>query len=275
MKIAINWNQAFRQSASKPLGVCRRYVNDLYLAEDILQESFILAIQKENLYRKKGSLEDWINCIVINISITKIRSREVKKSLNLDFNKKKNNYYNLLTVDKLNEKQALSQILNYNFNHQELLQAIDHLSMNHKMVFNMFVIDHFSHYQISEILNISVKTSKLHLLRARKKIALLLLNEVDFKKTKINKSLFVSFALFFGFGNFLLDNQIKKSFKNFEIQPEKPFNSHHKDKIISNIDTNFYTKAKEFFELKVVISVLGLLFLISSVIYLTSIIKNT
>lgn len=57
-----------------------------------------------------------------------------------------------------------------NMSMQELMTIIDSVSPVSKVVFNMFVIDGYSHKEISQNLNISVGTSKWHLSSARKQI---------------------------------------------------------------------------------------------------------
>ena len=47
MQNSFNWNQIYLEFSPKLLGVCRRYIEDLAIAEDILQDSFLTAIQKE------------------------------------------------------------------------------------------------------------------------------------------------------------------------------------------------------------------------------------
>ncbi|HAK77267.1 MAG TPA: hypothetical protein DCM71_10245, partial [Runella sp.] len=60
------------------------------------------------------------------------------------------------------------------FSESELLAVINQLPEHHKMVFNLYVIDGFSHAQIAKELGISEGTSKSHLARARKRIKELL-----------------------------------------------------------------------------------------------------
>jgi hypothetical protein len=106
----------------------------------------------------------------------------------------------------------------------DLLEAIESLSDNHKMVFNLYIIDQFSHLEISQLLKISVGTSKSSLSRARKNIQQFLIDKLSNRKIDENKKRRIAFLLFLGFGNQLFANYFKKSFSAFEIEPQTSFN---------------------------------------------------
>jgi predicted DNA-binding protein YlxM (UPF0122 family) len=83
----------------------------------------------------------------------------------------------------LEEKSAFI----YDFTHQELLSSIDSLPPHHKSVFNLYFIENYSHAEISDVLGITVNTSKSHLLRAKKSIQNYLLNHVVNQNTPKRK----------------------------------------------------------------------------------------
>ena len=43
----VNWHEVYSTLSPNLLGICRRYIKDVSTAEDIVQDSFIVAIQKE------------------------------------------------------------------------------------------------------------------------------------------------------------------------------------------------------------------------------------
>jgi hypothetical protein len=79
------------------------------------------------------------------------------------------------------------------------------------MVFNLFVIDKFSHAEIAQELVINESTSKSHLARARKKIRKILLGKRDKKQTV--------WALFLPIKLWNIDKTYQKAFLDFEIEP--------------------------------------------------------
>ncbi len=224
-----NWHETYCTLSPKLLGVCRRYIKDIATAEDIVQDAFIIAIQKERELRNKDALSGWLSRIVIN------------KAINYLKNEQKFNFSstsNFETIDETNEMNIMeldkkSVLLVSDFSHKELLEAIDSLSENHKSVFNLYIIDGFSHLEISKLLNISVGTSKSSLSRARKNIQEFLFEKLSLHSKEKKKKRIIAFLLFLGFGNQLFANYYKKAFSNFEISPKNTFNP---DKECNNLD---------------------------------------
>ena len=73
----INWNKTYTNLSPKLLGICRRYIKDSATAEDIVQDSFIVAIQKEATLKDINALNSWLSRIVINMAIHHLK--ETKK----------------------------------------------------------------------------------------------------------------------------------------------------------------------------------------------------
>lgn len=160
----INWDRIYREQAPRLKGICRRYVGDEALAEDLVQETFETAIDKLDTFRQWGSVEGWIRKIAINKCLLSIRAR--KETVPVD---------TLATPEESDLAMETSPnnvrvtIESASFSTSELLEVVDHLPVHHKAVFNLYVIDGFSHKQIAQMLSISQGTSKSHLARARKK----------------------------------------------------------------------------------------------------------
>lgn len=211
------------------MGICRRYIKDIATAEDIVQDSFIIAIQKERELKNKDALNGWLSRIVINRAINYLKIEQkfnFSSTSNFEF-VDETNEMNIIELDKK------SVLLANDFSHKELLEAIDSLSENHKSVFNLYIIDGFSHLEISKLLNISVGTSKSSLSRARKNIQEFLFEKLSLHPKEKRKKRIIAFLLFLGFGNQLFANYYKKAFSGFEISPKNDFNPH---KECNNLD---------------------------------------
>lgn len=218
---SINWNDIYTKTSPKLLGICRRYIKDVATAEDIVQDSFIVAIQKEDTLKDKSALQGWLSRIVINMAIHHLK--EVKKinfSTHQDYEIVDSN-----TVMNTIEIDAKSILLSADLERDDILAAIDRLPEHHKSVFNMYVIDQFSHSEISKILHISAGTSKSHLSRARKAIQLFLLERIKEKPVDEKKKRRIALLIFLGFGNQMFANFYKKQFQDFEIKPLQSFES--------------------------------------------------
>ena len=161
------WDVAYRNNAPILLGVLRRYVKETDVVQDLLHEVFITAINKHDSYAGKGCFEAWLHRIAVNTALMYLRNeknRQIPEEA-------------VLTTtddDEADKDDARTAIEAAGFSSEDLLSVIDRLPIHHKLVFNMYVMDDFSHKQIAEELNISSGTSKSHLARARKKIQQLL-----------------------------------------------------------------------------------------------------
>lgn len=143
----------FETHSTKMMGVCMRYANDSMEAEDILQEAFVKVFQYVEQFKFEGSFEGWIRRIVVN---TAIRHLERKK---ISFNELEENSANHPKVDS----SAL-----VNLGQEDLLKLINQLPDGYRMVFNLNVIEGYSHEEIAEMLHIQAGTSRSQLVKARK-----------------------------------------------------------------------------------------------------------
>ncbi len=133
-------------------GVCLRYAQSYDEAQDLLQEGFIKVFANLKSYRGDGDLEGWIRRIMINSAIEKYRQK-VKE----------------MTV--FNDEVSLSYSennlgLEY-LNLSDLLELIQSLPMQYRLIFNLYAMEGYSHKEISEQLNITESTSRSNLARAR------------------------------------------------------------------------------------------------------------
>jgi len=135
---------------------CRRYGSTNYTAKDLLQDTFVRAFDKIHQFDlQKGNPKSWLNRIAINLALNDIRNRKI-------YTVELNNDIDLYTTD--DEEDIFSP----NISEEEILALIDPLPIGYKAVFNMYVIDGFSHKKIAEELNINISTSKSQLFKAKK-----------------------------------------------------------------------------------------------------------
>ncbi len=196
------WENVYHRNIKKMIGICFRYVSDSHIAEDLAHDAFLKAMHKANTFEGKGHFEAWLQKITVNTALQYLRHEKAK------IEKQKEFYMCDLTNN--DEKIAAWQY----FTTQELLETINALPEHHKLVFNLYVIDKFSHKQIAEKLNISEGTSKSHLARARKKLQQILNDKLNDKKKK-KAFVFIPFPL--GFGK--IDRLYSNRFSDYQITP--------------------------------------------------------
>jgi len=142
----------YRKFSSKMYGVCLRYSGNSEDANDLLQEGFIKVFKNLEKFRSEGSFEGWIRRIFVNTSIEHFRKKvklynvtEVQENTIEDFD--------LSVLDTLAEK--------------DIMMLINGLSPGYKTVFNMHVVEGYSHKEIAAMLGINEGTSKSQLARAK------------------------------------------------------------------------------------------------------------
>lgn len=219
------WQEVYTTLAPKMLGVCRRYVSDIALAEDLMHDSFVKAIEKSSTYKGSGSLAAWLHRITVNTVLMHLR--EGKKFATSSFQ----NQVELIPEDETgcdnateSERESIEKA---EFTQDELLEMLDQLPDHHRTVFNLYVIDGYTHNQISELLGISAGTSKSHLARARKKLQAILLKraqEMEQRK-KERKKRAVFYIPVFGGSKHAVDRIFAEGFRDFCITPSSSFDA--------------------------------------------------
>jgi len=144
--------ELYERFAPKMYGVCLRYAANAAEAEDLLQEGFIKVFSKLASFRREGSFEGWIRRIFVNTAIEHFR----KKTYLQPITDKEEAVYespHLSVLDNLAEK--------------DIIGLVQQLSPGYRTVFNMYVVEGFTHREIAGQLGISEGTSKSQLSRAK------------------------------------------------------------------------------------------------------------
>jgi len=144
--------QLYEQYYGQMMGVCLRYANGEEDALDILHEGFIKVFRHVDRYQPGTSLGSWIRRIMVNTAIDYYRKAIRRRTEDIE------QAFDLSS----NEADAISQCTE-----QEILQAVQQLSPAYRAVFNLYVIEGYSHREIAEMLNITESTSRSNLVKAR------------------------------------------------------------------------------------------------------------
>lgn len=141
------------------LSVCMRYISDRDTAQEVLQEGYIKIFDKLSAYDFKGSFEGWIRRIIANTAIDHIRKS--KKNPILSDN---DDDFVLGAENPMVEQEELDLV---ELKGEIALDAIQQLSPAYRTVFNLYVLEDYSHREIGELLGISEGTSKSNLAKAK------------------------------------------------------------------------------------------------------------
>ncbi len=144
----------YKDFAAKMYGVCLRFAGNKMDADDILQEGFIKVFKNLSEFKNKGSFEGWIRRIMVNTAI--------------NFHKRRKRISSTEETDWLELSQSVDADVFSILSQAELLNMIQELPNGYRTVFNLNVVEGYTHKEIAEMLNISDNTSKSQLVRARR-----------------------------------------------------------------------------------------------------------
>lgn len=145
--------EVYQLFAGKLFPLCLKYSSNYQDAEDTLQDSFLIIFDKIKQYNNKGSFEGWLKRVTINTALQKYRNKAP-----------------LEIVKEVSEPEETEELDldNNSFSVDVLLNYIQKLPDRYRLVFNLYVLDDYSHKEIAKLLHISEGTSKSNLSRARK-----------------------------------------------------------------------------------------------------------
>ncbi|GCD78097.1 DNA-directed RNA polymerase sigma-70 factor [Thermaurantimonas aggregans] len=156
----------YQRFAPKILAVCYRYLTDEDEAEDMMIQSLLRALQNIASYKAVGTLEGWVKRIAVNECLKQLRKKSAFQMVPLHEVEEEDNDFAFEDAD-----------ITY------LLDLIRSLPEGYRTVFNLYVIEGYSHSEIAGMLGISMGTSKSQLSRARA-----ILKEKLMKTHQINRS---------------------------------------------------------------------------------------
>jgi len=143
----------FERYAGKMLVVCLRYATDHMEAEDILQNGFIKVFRYISQFKHEGSFEGWVRRVMVNTALKHCQKKRIR-------------------FDELHpDMQNGPSIDPYVYSHlgeNDLLHLIRQLPEGYRIVFNLHIIEGYSHEEIATMLGIKDSTSRSQLVKARR-----------------------------------------------------------------------------------------------------------
>ena len=144
--------ELYNRFASKMYGVCLRYTANADDAQDVLQDGFIKVFRKLDSFRREGSFEGWIRRIFVNTAIEHFRRKSYLQPVT-DREENTIESRTLSALDGMSEK--------------DILKLVQELSPGYRTVFNLYVVEGYTHKEIASMLEITEGTSKSQLSRAK------------------------------------------------------------------------------------------------------------
>jgi len=145
-------HELYNRFSGRMYAVCLRYAGSAEEAQDILQEGFIKVFKKLDSFRNEGSFEGWIRRIFVNTAIEHFR----RKRYLMPVTEKEENTIEGKYTSALDDLGA-----------KDIMALVQELSPGYRTVFNMYVVEGYTHKEIADMLGISEGTSKSQLSRAK------------------------------------------------------------------------------------------------------------
>ena len=160
-------------------GISARYVKNSDDSDALVNMGFLKILNNLEKYKREIPFTFWMRKVMINTIIDEYRKDKKRKELHrhIDFNESYAQYDSAVTNDFIKQTDA-----------QQIYLLIAELPPTSKQVFNLFVIDGYSHKEISAMLGMSEGTSKWHLNYARNKLKEMLATLADINRIKIAAS---------------------------------------------------------------------------------------
>ena len=146
--------QMYDMYKMKMFTLCMRYMSNKHDAEDMLQEGWVKVFKQLKTYNaEKGSFYGWIRKVFVNT--------------NLEFLRKKRLKYDDIDEYTVSAQVSYEMDVFEQMSLQEMVAILQDLPAGYRSVFNLYVIEGYTHKEIGEILNISPNTSKTQLMKAK------------------------------------------------------------------------------------------------------------
>lgn len=139
--------------ADKMYALCLRYMGDRESAKDCLQDGFVSLFTKLDSYTGEGSFEGWARKIFVNTALMCLRKKDTLRMSS--------------PLENARELDNGDPTIIENISYQDIMKKVAALPPGFRTVFNMYVVEGYSHKEIGEALGISENTSRSQLQRAR------------------------------------------------------------------------------------------------------------
>ncbi len=152
-KISSAEKELFFSTAPLVKSICRRYASNAEETQDFLQECYIQIFSKITSFDSdKGAFKSWMCKVSINTILMLLR--------------KKKRSTQLIYVDFLPEKKEEASLLE-SASLDQIVAIIQKLPIGYRTVFNLAIIENWTHEDIGKELNIKASTSRSQLTRAK------------------------------------------------------------------------------------------------------------
>ncbi len=163
---------------SRLFGVCMRYLANKQDAEDAFQDGFVKIFTGIKTFKQKDvhSFFAWMKRIMSNTCLNYLRDiKKYRLTMDLDDNFESEAENDISLIDIAESVSG-----------DEIMEIVLSLPDGYRTIFNLYALEGFSHAEIAEIMKISVSTSKTQLMKARRAIAVKIIQKLEKNNNKVH-----------------------------------------------------------------------------------------
>jgi RNA polymerase sigma factor (sigma-70 family) len=142
----------YRLFYPRMMALVKRYIDHDEQAEEVMNNGYLRAFQKISQYTFQGSFEGWLRKIIFHAVADYVKQHAKYSSQVV-----------LVEKDQFVQNEHVEKLY-----YDQLLKLVQELPDATRNVFNMYVMEGFTHKEISNIIGISEGTSKWHLSEGRR-----------------------------------------------------------------------------------------------------------
>lgn len=143
----------YEKYKSMLFNVCLRYASGWHEAEDLLQEGLIQIFSNLYQYRPEGAFGAWLQKVMVNVALQHLR--------------KKKRMFETVEIEEVTEDFEADENLFARYREEALVKMLQRLPEGYRAVFNLYVMEDFSHQEIGKMLGITESASRSQLTRAK------------------------------------------------------------------------------------------------------------
>lgn len=148
--------ELYQKYYSYGLSICLHYSKNREEAEEILNDGFVKTFSRLGQYKFKAPFKSWLRQVLVRSAI--------------DYYRKYHHKEEKWQVIHIQQPSFVNNEALYNLSMEDALKLLQQLTPRYRMVFNLFVLEGYTHSEIAKLLNIEIGTSKSNLAKAKKKL---------------------------------------------------------------------------------------------------------
>jgi len=160
--------KAFVDSYSKYIyAICFRYMGDKELAKDALQEALIQIIKNIDKYEERGLFKSWVGSVTVKKCLDSLRKEKRHKYASMEN----------IVEPSIQERSSLK------LEHDDVVSFIQTIPENYRIAINLFLVEGYSHKEISKKMNITESSSRSLVSRGRKMVMAAFANQNNYNRS--------------------------------------------------------------------------------------------